>query len=348
VPSFEWPWAFLLLPAPYFVHRYLRPYQVRERALRVPFVPRLQTLLGEQAARNARTRSGVQLAGLLVIWLLLVTALARPVELGARVERQTAARDLLLVVDLSGSMAQTDLQHGDAPPRSRLDVVKSVVGSFIDARKGDRLGLVVFGSAPFVQVPFTLDTRVVRQLLTETEVGMAGPQTTLGDAVGLALRVLERSEAKSRVVIVLTDGNDTGSTVPPVQAARIAASRGVTLYTIGVGDPRAAGEEALNTAVLTQMAELTRGRFMRANDERSLADAYRTLDGLEPVAHRTTAYQPKRAISHYPLLGVIALLGLDALLRAGRDAYLAVARRSRRDTPSDPDEMKTAGSRANG
>jgi Ca-activated chloride channel homolog len=322
VPSFDWPWAFLLLPLPYLVHRYLRPYEVRERALRVPFVPRLRALLGADAVRSARARSGLQLAGLLALWALTVTALARPVELGARVESQTAARDLLLLVDLSGSMAQTDLELEGAAPRSRLDVVKGVVGSFIEARRGDRIGLVVFGSAPFVQVPFTLDTRVVKELLNETDVGMAGPQTALGDALGLALRVLQRSEAKSRVVIVLTDGNDTGSSVPPVQAARIAAARGVTLYTIGVGDPRAAGEEALNTAVLTQMAELTRGRFIQATDEQSLAEAYRTLGQLEPVAHRTTAYQPKRAISHYPLAGVVVLLGLYALLRTGKDWLL--------------------------
>jgi len=347
VPSFDWPWAFLLLPLPYLVHRYLRPYEARERSLHVPFVPRLRSLLGARAVRSARARSGLQLAGLLAIWLLTLAALARPVELGARIESQTAARDLLLVVDLSGSMAQSDLAPEGAAPRSRLDVVKSVVGSFVEARRGDRMGLVVFGSAPFVQVPFTLDTRVVRELLNETDVGMAGPQTTLGDALGLALRVLQRSEAKSRVVIVLTDGNDTGSSVPPVQAARIAAARGVTLYTIGVGDPRAAGEEALNTAVLTQMAELTHGRFIRANDEKSLADAYRTLGELEPVAHRTTAYQPKRAISHYPLAGVVVLLGLYALLRTGRELLAAVARKRalRRDAGGS---SALAGSRAGG
>jgi Ca-activated chloride channel homolog len=346
VPSFEWPWAFVLLPLPYFVHRYLKPYEVREQSLRVPFVSRLRALLGAEAVRSARARSRLQLAGLLAIWFLTVAALARPVELGARVESQTAARDLLLVVDLSGSMAETDLEQAGAAARSRLDVVKSVVGSFVEARRGDRIGLVVFGSAPFVQVPFTLDTRVVKQLLNETDVGMAGPQTALGDALGLSLRVLQRSEAKSRVVIVLTDGNDTGSSVPPVQAARIAAARGVTLYTIGVGDPRAAGEEALNTAVLTQMAELTHGRFIRASDEKSLVEAYRTLGQLEPVAHRVTAYQPKRAVSHYPLAGVVALFGLYALLRTGRELLTAVARKRalRRDVRSSA----LTGSRAGG
>ena len=336
MPTFEWPWAFLLLPLPYFVHRYLRRFEASERALSVPFMPRLQSLLGDRAASRARTRSKRKLAGLSLIWLLAVVAIARPMELGARVERQTAARDLLLLVDLSGSMAQTDLTPPGAAPKTRLDIVKGVVGSFIQARQGDRLGLVVFGSAPFVQVPFTLDTRVVKQLLEETDVGMAGPQTTLGDALGLALDVLQRSDAKSRVVIVLTDGNDTGSTVPPLQAARIAAARGVTLYTIGVGDPRTAGEEALNAAVLTQMAELTRGRFIRANDAHSLAEAYRVLGELEPVAHRTVGYQPKRAISHYPLLAVVVLLGLDALMRSAASVAAAWSRRRvRRSAPAE-------------
>jgi Ca-activated chloride channel homolog len=231
-------------------------------------------------------------------------------------------------------MGQTDLTPPGASPKSRLDVVKDVVGAFIEQRKGDRLGLIVFGSAPFVQVPFTLDTGVVRTLLDETDVAMAGPQTTLGDAVGLSLSVLERSEAKSKVVIVLTDGNDTGSSVPPVQAARIAASRGVTLYTIGVGDPRTAGEDALNTVVLTQMAELTHGRFIRANDARSLAEAYRVLDALEPVAHRITAYQPRRAVGHYALAGVALVFGLSALIRAVVAVLSALSgRRSRRGKP---------------
>jgi Ca-activated chloride channel family protein len=211
--------------------------------------------------------------------------------------------------------------------------VKRVVGSFIEQRRGDRLGLVVFGAAPFVQVPFTLDTDVVRRLLDETEVGMAGPQTALGDAVGLSLRVLARSDARSRVVIVLTDGNDTGSSVPPEQAARIAAARGVTLDLIGVGDPRSAGEEALNTAVLGKMAELTHGRFLLANDAAALQSAYRQLDALEPVAQRVTGYQPRRALSYYPLAGVALVFGLAALARGGSALSLRL-RAPRRPRPA--------------
>ena len=349
--QFDWPWAFLLLPLPYVVQRFVREYEARDRALRVPFLIRLQTLMGTRAARGVRRRSRLDLAGLSLAWVSCVCAVARPVQLGARVERETAARDLLLVVDLSGSMSQTDLTPDGASPRSRLDVVKDVVGSFIEQRNGDRLGLIVFGAAPFVQVPFTLDTRVVRRLLDETQVGMAGPQTALGDAVGLSLTVLERSTAHSRVVIVLTDGNDTGSRVPPVQAARIAAQRGVTLYTIGVGDPRAASEEALNTAVLGDMAKLSGGRFIFAGDATRLAEAYHTLDALEPVARRTTGYQPRRAVGHYPLITVAALLALAALHRCVVTLLAALQRgamRSPHVTSSSTRSDALSGSTARG
>lgn len=330
MPAFEWPWVFLLLPAPYLAYRFLPPYEAEHHALRVPFFARLTTLLGPDATERARTRSLFRLFGLAIVWLATLTALARPFVQGAPVEHQTAARDLLLAVDLSGSMAQADLGTAKA---TRLDVVKRVVGEFIARRKGDRIGLIVFGTSPFVQVPFTHDTSVVQKLLDDTDVGMAGPKTALGDAVGLALDVLGRSDAKSRVVVVLTDGNDTGSNVPPVQAARIAASRGVTLHVIGVGDPRAAGEEALNTAVLTRMTDLTRGHFFRANDAKSLEEAYRTLDGLEPIARRTTVYQPKQAVGHEALLVVIALLGLTALV--GAVDNLRNAWSSRRALPAE-------------
>ncbi len=317
MPAFEWPWVFLLLPAPYLAFRFLPPYEPRGHALRVPFFARFGELLGERELNRSRSRSLLRLAGLLVIWAATLFALARPYRQGAPIERETSARDLLLAVDLSGSMAEADLAPGAAPggkPEVRLDVVKRVVGEFVERRRGDRIGLIVFGTGAFVQTPFTHDTSTVKKLLDETDVAMAGPKTALGDAVGLALNVFGRSSAKSRVVIVLTDGNDTGSNVPPVQAARISAARGVTLHIIGVGDPRAAGEEALNTDVLTRMAGLTGGRFFRANDAKSVEEAYRVLDSLEPIAHRTTEYQPKQAVGYEPLSVVIALLGLAALM----------------------------------
>ena len=350
MPAFEWPWVFVLLPAPYLVYRFLPAYEPREQALRVPFFARFGELLDARQVHRTRNRSRLRLAALLLVWCATLFALARPYRQGAPIERETSARDLLLAVDLSGSMAQTDLAGADpaANPEVRLDVVKRVVGDFVQRRRGDRIGLVVFGTAAFVQTPFTRDTRVVNQLLQQTEVGMAGPKTALGDAVGLALNVLQRSAAKSRVVIVLTDGNDTGSNVPPVQAARIAAARGVIVHIIGVGDPRAAGEEALNTSVLTRMATLTGGRFFRANDRASMEEAYRTLDALEPIAHRTIAYQPKKAVLYEPLTLVVGLLGVAAIAGAVANLRRTWARTRTPGIPHSAGQPANLGSAANG
>jgi len=312
----EGPWVFLLLPLPYLVQRFAPGYESPSPSFRISYFRRLDRLLGAADVRREQTRSLVRLLALWVIWVLLLIALARPVELGAPITKQTAARDLLIAVDLSGSMSAVDLATPDKPQASRLDVVKEVVGQFIDKRKGDRLGLIVFGDAPFLQVPFTTDIPIVRQLLGETDVGMAGPRTALGDAVGLCLRAFERSEAKERVAIVLSDGNDTGSLVSPLRAARIAAEQNVKLYVVGVGDPRAVGEAGLNEEVLRQMAQLTHGRYLHAGSKAELSQAYSEHDALEPIRHHTTIYQPRRSIAFLPLLLVAGLLALESLLRA--------------------------------
>jgi len=322
-------WVFLLLPLPYAVARWLHAYDLDGDALRVPFFVRLTRLLGPAEQRRERSRSRWRLAALWLLWSLVLLALAGPEELGARIVRTRSARDLLLAVDLSGSMAGTDLSSPTGPPESRLDVVKKVVGEFVRSRAGDRLGLIVFGDAPFVQMPFTTDTHVVESLLGQTEVGMAGPRTALGDAVGLSLRVLENSKARSRVVIVLTDGNDTGSQVSPLRAARIAQERGVKLYLIGVGDPKIAGEESLNEEVLSGMASLTGGRYLRAQDRTQLASAYAELAKLEPVTSTTDSYQPRRSVAYVPLFAIVLLLSLEMLAELLAALIAALRRRSR-------------------
>jgi Ca-activated chloride channel family protein len=316
----------LLVPLPYLVHRFLPVYERPSSRLVVSFFRRVDRLLDRPDARGEWTRSRLRAAGLMLAWLLALLALTAPVQLGAPVRREVSARDLLLAVDLSGSMSALDLATPDAPQGSRLDVVKSVVGSFVEARHGDRLGLVVFGDAPFVQVPFTTDTTVVRELLDETDVGMAGPRTALGDAVGLCLRVFERSQAKQRVVVVLTDGNDTGSLVTPLRAARIAREQEVRLYLIGVGDPRGLGEESLNEDVLRQMAQATGGRYLHATSEPELARVYAEIAGFEPIARTVASYQPKRSVAFVPLACLAALLVLASLV-AGT-TLLADGRRS--------------------
>jgi len=313
--TFEWPWVFALLPAPWFVARFVPEYERESPVLRVSFFRRLDRMAASAEQPSVR-RPALRTFLLCIVWVLVLGAAARPVELGAPIHRETAARDLLLAVDLSGSMSALDLATPQAPKQSRLDVVKGVVSDFVSRRKGDRLGVVVFGDAPFIQVPFTTDTHVVGELLGQTEVGMAGPRTALGDAVGLCLRSFERSEAHDRVAIVLTDGNDTGSLVDPLRAARIAAEQNVRLYVIGVGNPRAMGEESLNEETLRAMADTTHGRYLHAQSAQELAAAYAELDALEPVRHRTTSYQPRRSVAFAPL-GTVALgFTLSAILRA--------------------------------
>lgn len=312
----EFPWALLALPLPYLVWRFVPPHAETVEALRVPFFAQLTELTHADPGRGAviRRRNWIRFGFLIAIWLLTVAALTRPMLLSKPITITRSARDLLLGVDLSGSMDTQDLDGASGSKATRLTVVKEVVDEFVKRRKGDRIGLLVFGAAPYLQVPFTLDTSLVTRLLDETETKMAGDQTSLGDAIGLAIRTFERSEASSRVLILLTDGNDTGSDVPPLTAARIAAEKGITIHVIGVGDPRLAGEERLNEEVLSQIAGLTKGRYFRALDRLELSKIYADLDQLEKIQFESHTFTPKRSVYHYPL-GVATLL--FALLSLG-------------------------------
>lgn len=327
----ELPWMLALLPVPYLVWRFAPPFEERVEALRVPYFARLTALTGAEPRRGAvvRRRGLVRWVLLVTIWVATVLALTRPVVKGEPVTVTRSARDLLLAVDLSGSMDTRDLADSSGEPATRLAVVKEVVGDFVARREGDRLGLVVFGAAPYVQVPFTLDTGLVTQLLGETDTGMAGDSTALGDAVGLAIRIFDTSEASNRVLVLLTDGNDTGSSVPPLTAARIAGERGITIHVVGVGDPRTAGEERLNEDVLAKIARRTSGRYFRANDRDALARTYAELDRIEPVAFESRSYTPTRSAFHLPL-GVAAVLVVAFSLALSLPAFRARGRRPAR------------------
>jgi len=178
----------------------------------------------------------------------------------------------------------------------------------VTRRETDRLGLVLFGNAAFLQVPFTLDHQVFLQLLDEAQIGMAGPQTMLGDAIGLGIKTFEASEADQRVLILLTDGNDTGSRVPPPKAAEIAAQNDIRIYTIGVGDPASAGEAPLDEQTLRQIAEVTGGRYFRANDLAELEAVYSQLDELEPLDFETYSYRPKHELYQWTVAAALSLV----------------------------------------
>src|SRR5262249_23054173 len=217
------------------------------------------------------------------------------------------ARDLLLLVDLSGSMDTQDFTDPAGTKVSRLAAVKQVLDDFLARRQGDRVGVVVFGNAAFTLVPFTTDLKLCRQLVQEMQVGMAGPRTALGDAIGLGVTLFAHSTVPARTVIALTDGNDTSSLVPPAEAARVAHDNGIVIYTVAVGDPTAAGEDKLDEAALKDVADITGGGFYRPLDPAELADIYRRLDAIETRRIDSVSFQPRCELFWMPLLALLLL-----------------------------------------
>lgn len=308
--------ALLLAPLPWLLRLLCPPVVSADAALPVPFYTQLYEAAG-RGDRAIRRWPTPQRLLLLLAWCALLLALARPVWLGPAVQQALPARDLLLALDLSQSMATADFLDQRGEPASRLAQVRSLLSEFLYQRKGDRIGLVVFGSSAFVHLPPTTDSAVVQQLLQEVQVGMAGPRTQIGDAIGLAMSLFAASDLPQQVLLLITDGNDTGSALPPLEVARIAAARGITLHAIGIGDPRAAGERPLDEQMLGELAALTGGSYFRARDTEALAAVYAELDRLTPSEVQVLSERPRRELFHWPL-GVAWLLLLALPLMARR------------------------------
>ena len=308
--EFQFPWAFVLLPAPILVWLLLPPYRERQESVRVPLFAQLAMAAGREPTKGAVVLRRNYLQWLIapLAWALIIVALARPVRVEPPIEKIESARDLLLAVDLSGSMETRDMRDEDGRPIDRLAAVKDVTDDFIARREGDRIALMFFGTAPYLQVGFTLDHDVVRALLAEAEVAMTGPQTMLGDAIGLGIKTFENSRAQERVLVLLTDGNDTGSKVPPEKAAKLAANEGLTIHTIGFGDPRATGEALFDAEALDAIADATGGVSFMANDRQALEAVYRQLDELEPQSFEMLSYRPSRPLFHWPLGAALTLI----------------------------------------
>ncbi|MGB7451104.1 MAG: VWA domain-containing protein [Lysobacterales bacterium] len=301
--TFAHPWLFVLVPLPWLVRSLLPAHHERKAAVRVPFLQRLSRLVGLQPGSGVAVarRPLSQWLVLGLTWLFIVAALTRPQWLEEPVIKELPMRDLLVAVDLSGSMEAQDFTDADGNSVDRLTAVKQVLDTFFARRDGDRVGLILFGSAAFVQVPFTDDLDVVRELLDEAQIRMLGPRTMLGDAMGLAINLFERSEVDERVLIVLTDGNDTGSLVPPERAAEIARDNRVVTYTIAIGDPTSAGEQALDEKTLENIASITGGSYFHANDREELEAIYTQLDEVNPRQVETQSYRPLSDLYHWPL-----------------------------------------------
>jgi Ca-activated chloride channel family protein len=311
----------LMLPLPWLTARLLGSYRERRLSVRAPFVDRLAQLTGQTPATTVTGQlSPARGQRLLhwVVWILVITALARPQWLDEPLTKTLPMRDLLVAIDLSGSMATADFTNTSGQQVERLTAVKSVLSEFLERREDDRIGLIVFGSAAFVQAPFTADGALLQELLAETEVRMAGPRTMLGDAIGLAITLFDRSDVEERLLILLTDGNDTGSMVPPLRAAEVARDKDIVIYTVGVGDPTAVGEESLDEVVLETVASTTGGGYFHAADGAELETIYAELDRLNPRKVDTLSFRPRQELFHWPL----ALTVLLTLLYYGSQPLL--------------------------
>jgi Ca-activated chloride channel family protein len=315
----------MLLPLPLLTYFVLPRYRQSRTAVRVPDLMRLSRITGETPTEGAvvASRTFAQYGLLVLVWLSVIAALARPQWVEEPITKTVPTRDLLLAVDLSGSMDARDFTDSEGRQVDRLTAVKLVLDEFLTRREGDRVGLIVFGSAAFVQAPFTEDLEVIRLLLDETQVRMAGPKTVVGDAIGLALTVFERSEVQERVLILLTDGNDTGSAVPPVRAAEIARDDDIVIHTVAVGDPAAAQEEKLDTETLEAISGTTGGRYFFAADREELEGIYTELDALNPRKVETLSHRPQHDLFHWPLA---AGLLLSFLYFAGSLSWVALRR----------------------
>lgn len=311
--TFAYPWLAVLAPLPFLVRWLLPAHSTSRAGLRVPFFARLVALTGQQSHRGGvvATRSFPRLVVLGLCWGLVLSALMRPQWIEPPLHRDEPTRDLLLLVDLSGSMDTHDFVDAEGRTVDRLTAVRGVLDEFLARRKGDRVGLVVFGDAPFALVPFTTDLDLCRAMLRDTVVGMAGPRTALGDAIGLGIGLFDRSTVKTKTIIALTDGNDTASQVPPSEAAGVAKDKGIVIHTVAMGDPTTVGEDKLDEAALRDVASATGGGYFRALDRAGLEQIYARLDAIETRRIDTVTVRPKRDIYWVPLAAalLISLLG---------------------------------------
>jgi Ca-activated chloride channel family protein len=340
VLEWAWPFAFLALPLPWLLARWLPPAAAPATvALRLPLA-----LRGLEAARGGTPPPSLRRLIAAAIWALVVLAAARPQWLGEPQAVSRSGRDLLLAVDASGSMSTEDMQIGGRPV-SRYAAVKAIAGDFIRRRVGDRIGLIVFGSQAYLLTPLTFDRDTVLKQLEESAVGLPGRETAIGDAVGLAVKRLRERPQEQRVLILLTDGVNDAGELDPYQSIELAAAEHVKIYTIGIGaeamridgffGSRIVNPSAdLDEKLLRSMAETTGGRYYRARDTAALAEIYREIDRLEPAADTTRQFRPVDELFFWPLaaalLLALGLLGARFGFRTGsaveRASPLATAR----------------------
>ncbi|UIP30153.1 VWA domain-containing protein [Photobacterium sp. TLY01] len=312
--EFIWWWVLILLPLPWFIYRFSKPVQP-VAAITLPVLP-------ENLVKKPVRRWQSILA--LLCWISLLGALARPVWFGDPVQIQPEHRDMLLAVDLSGSMSIEDMVDGQGNTIDRLTAVKQVVTDFISKRQGDRLGLVLFANHAYLQTPLTFDLNTVKQQLGRTVLGLIGQSTAIGEGLGIAAKSFINSDAEQRVIILLSDGANTSGVINPLEAAKLAAENKVRIYTVGIGaeemvqrsffgDRMVNPSQDLDEHALTQIASLTGGQYFRARNPQELASIYQSINDLEPVSTAQQTWRPREELFRFPLAGALLFSVLLAI-----------------------------------
>ena len=319
--DFIWPLAFLFLPLPLLV-RFLLPASNKNQdiPLHVPFIDDFNSIQHSQSFVHKNKWLTVLAS---IAWCLLIIATARPQWLGERVDIPISGRDLMMAVDLSGSMQAEDFEL-NGRLMNRLQAVKIVAGEFIKQREGDRIGLILFGEKAYLQTPLTFDTKTINTMLQEALIGIAGKATAIGDAIGLAIKRLQNRDTDSHVLILLTDGANTAGEVEPLKAAELAAKQNLKIYTIGVGaESREVGglffkRTVKNTEIdektLQTIADTTGGKYFRARDINELNKIYSLIDQLEPIEQESQSFRPIQALYFWPLSLAFILAALIMLV----------------------------------
>lgn len=331
--QFAYPLMFWLLLLP-FVIRYLLPAVkgLHGDALKIPFIKDLEKISiksgGIWNMKSTGTERGFSRRFWLLwlVWALLVTAAARPQWVGEPIRLKNESRDIMLVTDISTSMLEPDFNLGRRKI-DRLSAVKLAVGEFVNKRTEDRLGLILFGTRAYLQAPLTYDRQSVKETLYLADAGMAGNSTSIGDALGLALKTLKGDNSpENKIIILLTDGENNDGSLSLAQAIKLARDEKIKVYTIGVGSPEGyfssfmgiqlGAPQGLDEAGLKELAEATKGTYFRAEDTGTLQKIYQTIDQLEPRLHEDKFVQETRELYYIPLLAAIFLnFGLALALR---------------------------------
>lgn len=314
----SYPWLFLLLPLPLLIKKRRDQQQV---ALKLPALAKLGQL---RMSKPQARLSGYQLLGA-SIWILLLLAATQPRWLGQPITLAQQGRDLMLALDLSGSMNIADMTI-QGQSFTRLEAMKFVLRDFIAQRQGDRVGLILFADAAYQQTPLTFDLLTVQRFLDDSVMGLVGQRTAIGEAVGLAVKRLNEYDSSNKVLILLSDGSNNAGTLQPQEALTLAKAAGVKIHTVGLGAEEMVQQSVfgrrtvnpshdLDEALLQQLAEETGGRYFRARSPRELAEIYQLLDQLEPISRDDLTYRPQYSLLHWPLAAALLLSFCLALMR---------------------------------